>query len=46
MRLPNKGMIEFIDLTHENDEYKYDVKVEEWYEEGELKKCSIFITQI
>lgn len=38
----NKGMIEFIDLSDEN----YDVKVEEWYEEGQLKKCSIFITQI
>ena len=46
MRLPKKGMIEFIDLTQENDEYKYDVKVEEWYEEGQLKKCSIFITKI
>ena len=42
MILPNKGMIEFIDLSDEN----YDVKVEEWYEEWELKKCSIFITKI
>lgn len=46
MILQNKGMIEFIDLTHENDEYKYNVKVEEWYEEGQLKKCSILISQI